>query len=145
MSFIDWINTSFALSGDMKADLGITSQMVGVASDVSFIGYLLLQIPGGRIAVNGSSKKFTTWSLMAWAIVPVAAGFVAHQYQLLVLRFTLGVSGGGMLSVVLTMASNWSPEEKLGRANAFMMMFTPLDGMLTAPVSGTTIAAFDWR
>ncbi|WP_445663210.1 MFS transporter [Enterobacter soli] len=145
ISFMDRVNISFALPGGMEADLGITSQMAGVASGIFFIGYLFLQIPGGRIAVNGSGKRFIAWSLVAWAIVSVATGFVTHQYQLLVLRFILGVSEGGMLPVVLTMVSNWFPEKELGRANAFVMMFAPLGGMLTAPVSGAIIAALDWR
>ncbi|MND15120.1 MFS transporter [Raoultella terrigena] len=145
ISFMDRVNISFALPGGMEEDLGITSQMAGVASGIFFIGYLFLQIPGGRIAVNGSGKRFIAWSLVAWAIVSVATGFVTHEYQLLVLRFILGVSEGGMLPVVLTMVSNWFPEKELGRANAFVMMFAPLGGMLTAPVSGAIIAALDWR
>lgn len=145
ISFMDRVNISFALPGGMEADLGITSQMAGIASGIFFIGYLFLQIPGGRIAVNGSGKRFIAWSLVAWAIVSVATGFVTHEYQLLVLRFILGVSEGGMLPVVLTMVSNWFPEKELGRANAFVMMFAPLGGMLTAPVSGAIIAALDWR
>lgn len=145
ISFMDRVNISFALPGGMEEDLGITSQMAGVASGIFFIGYLFLQVPGGRIAVNGSGKRFIAWSLMAWAVVSVATGFVTHEYQLLVLRFILGVSEGGMLPVVLTMVSNWFPEKELGRANAFVMMFAPLGGMLTAPVSGAIIAALDWR
>ncbi|WLP20016.1 MFS transporter [Raoultella ornithinolytica] len=145
ISFMDRVNISFALPGGMEADLGITSQMAGVASGIFFIGYLFLQIPGGRIAVNGSGKRFIAWSLMAWAVVSIATGFVTHEYQLLVLRFILGVSEGGMLPVVLTMVSNWFPEKELGRANAFVMMFAPLGGILTAPVSGAIIAALDWR
>lgn len=145
ISFMDRVNISFALPGGMEQDLGITSQMAGVASGIFFIGYLFLQIPGGRIAVNGSGKRFIIWSLLAWAIVSIATGFVTHRYQLLTLRFILGVSEGGMLPVVLTMVSNWFPEKELGRANAFVMMFAPLGGMLTAPISGGIIAALDWR
>lgn len=145
ISFMDRVNISFALPGGMEADLGITSQMAGVASGIFFIGYLFLQIPGGKIAVNGSGKRFIAWSLAAWAIVSVATGFVTHEYQLLALRFILGVSEGGMLPVVLTMVSNWFPEKELGRANAFVMMFAPLGGILTAPVSGAIITALDWR
>jgi sugar phosphate permease len=145
ISFMDRVNISFALPGGMETDLGITSQMAGVASGIFFIGYLFLQIPGGRIAVYGSGKRFIAFSLIAWAIVSIATGFVTHEYQLLVLRFILGVSEGGMLPVVLTMVSNWFPEKEVGRANAFVMMFAPLGGMLTAPVSGAIIAAFDWR
>ena len=40
ISFMDRVNISFALPGGMEADLGITSQMAGVASGIFFIGYL---------------------------------------------------------------------------------------------------------
>lgn len=66
------------------------------------MGYLFLQIPGGRAAVNGSGKRFIAWSLVAWAIVSVATGFVTNHYQVLVLRFVLGVAEGGMLRFVLS-------------------------------------------
>jgi sugar phosphate permease len=145
ISFMDRVNISFALPGGMEADLGITSQMAGLTSGIFFIGYLFLQIPGGRAAVNGSGKRFIAWSLVAWAIVSVATGFVTNHYQVLVLRFVLGVAEGGMLPVVLTMISNWFPDKEIGRANAFVMMFAPIGGMVTAPISGAIIQGLDWR
>ncbi len=57
MSFMDRVNISFALPGGMEADLGITSQNGRRGQWYLFIGYLFLQIPGGRIAVNGSGKN----------------------------------------------------------------------------------------
>ncbi|TNV16806.1 MFS transporter [Buttiauxella sp. B2] len=145
ISFMDRVNISFALPGGMEADLAITSQMAGLTSGIFFIGYLFLQIPGGRAAVNGSGKRFIAWSLVAWAIVSVATGFVTNHYQVLVLRFVLGVAEGGMLPVVLTMISNWFPDKEIGRANAFVMMFAPIGGMVTAPISGAIIQGLDWR
>lgn len=50
-----------------------------------------------------------------------------------------------MLPVVLTMVSNWFPDRERGRANAMVIMFVPLAGMITAPLSGFVIAAYDWR
>lgn len=145
ISFMDRVNISFALPGGMANDLSITSQMAGIASGIFFIGYLFLQVPGGQIAVHGSGKRFIAWSLLAWAVVSIATGFVTSHYSLLALRFILGVCEGGMLPVVLTMVSNWFPEKELGRANAFVMMFAPLGGMFTAPISGAIINVLDWR
>ena len=145
ISFMDRVNISFALPGGMESDLGITSQMAGLASGIFFIGYLFLQVPGGRIAVNGSGKRFIAWSLCAWAVVSVATGFVTNHYQLLILRFVLGISEGGMLPVVLTMISNWFPDKERGRANAIVIMFVPIAGILTAPLSGWIITVWDWR
>ncbi|CAM3540568.1 MULTISPECIES: MFS transporter [Yersinia] len=145
ISFMDRVNISFALPGGMESDLGITSQMAGLAGGIFFIGYLFLQVPGGRIAVHGSGRKFIAYSLCAWAVVSILTGFVTNHYQLLFLRFVLGVSEGGMLPVVLTMVSNWFPEREIGRANAFVMMFAPIGGMFTAPLSGYIINILDWR
>ncbi len=145
ISFMDRVNISFAMPGGMDAELGITASMAGLAAGIFFIGYLFLQVPGGSIAVHGSGRKFIAWSLVAWAIISVLTGMVTNQYQLLFLRFALGVSEGGMLPVVLTMVSNWFPDKERGRANAYVLMFAPLGGMITAPLSGLIIDALDWR
>ncbi|NAW32801.1 MFS transporter, partial [Salmonella sp. sc-h43] len=87
------------------------------------IGYLFLQVPGGSLSVHGSGRKFIAWSLVAWAVISVLTGLVTNQYQLLFLRFALGVAEGGMLPVVLTMVSNWFPDKESGRANAYVLMF----------------------
>ena len=50
-----------------------------------------------------------------------------------------------MLPVVLTIISNWFPDEERGRANAIVIMFVPVAGILTAPLSGWIISTFDWR
>lgn len=145
ISFMDRVNISFAMPGGMDAELGITSSMAGLAAGIFFIGYLFLQVPGGSLAVHGSGRKFIAWSLVAWAVISVLTGLVTNQYQLLFLRFALGVAEGGMLPVVLTMVSNWFPDKERGRANAYVLMFAPLGGMITAPLSGVILDVLDWR
>ncbi|MFE8100308.1 MFS transporter [Brenneria goodwinii] len=145
ISYMDRVNIAFAMPGGMDDELGITASMAGLAGGIFFIGYLFLQVPGGKIAVHGSGKKFIGWSLVAWAIISILTGLVTNQYQLLALRFALGVAEGGMLPVVLTMISNWFPDEERGRANAIVIMFVPIAGMITAPLSGWIIAVMDWR
>ena len=83
--------------------------------------------PWRRLAVYGSGKRFIAWSLVAWAIVSIATGFVTHEYRLLALRFIQG-SRRRNVAVVLTMVRQLVPEKELGRANAFVMMFAPLGG-----------------
>ena len=116
ISYMDRVNIAFAMPGGMDEELGISATMAGLAGGIFFIGYLFLQVPGGKIAVHGSGKKFIGWSLVAWAVISVLTGLVTNQYQLLVLRFLLGVAEGGMLPVVLTMISNWFPDAERGRA-----------------------------
>lgn len=145
ISYMDRVNIAFAMPGGMDSDLGITASMVGLASGIFFIGYLFLQVPGGQIAVRGNGKKFIGWSLIAWTIISVLTGLVSNYYHLLILRFLLGVAEGGMLPVVLTMISNWFPDRERGRANAIVIMFVPLAGIVTAPLAGFVISHMDWR
>lgn len=145
ISYMDRVNIAFAMPGGMDADLGISATMAGLAGGIFFIGYLFLQVPGGKIAVHGSGKKFIGWSLVAWAVISVLTGLITNQYQLLALRFLLGVAEGGMLPVVLTMISNWFPDAERGRANAIVIMFVPIAGIITAPLSGWIITVLDWR
>lgn len=145
ISYMDRVNIAFAMPGGMDQELGITATMAGLAGGIFFLGYLFLQIPGGKIAVHGSGKKFIGWSLVAWVIISILTGFITNQYQLLALRFALGVAEGGMLPVVLTIISNWFPDEERGRANAIVIMFVPVAGILTAPLSGWIISSLDWR
>ncbi|MGR3886539.1 MFS transporter [Pseudomonas sp. 1152_12] len=145
MSYMDRINIAFAMPGGMADELGVSASMVGLAGGIFFVGYLFLQVPGGKLAVHGSGKRFIGWSLLAWAVISILTGFVTNHYQLLFLRFALGVAEGGMLPVVLTMISNWFPDKERGLANAIVIMFVPLAGIITAPLSGWIIAALDWR
>jgi MFS family permease len=145
ISYMDRVNIGFAMPGGMGAELGMNASMTGLAGGIFFIGYLFLQIPAGRLAVHGSGKKFIAGSLVAWAVLSVLTGFVRTDTQLLILRFLLGVSEGGMLPVVLTMVSNWFPDKERGRANAMVILFVPIAGIITAPLSGFLIAALSWR
>lgn len=145
ISFMDRVNISFALPGGLAHDLAIKADLAGIVTGIFFIGYLFLQIPGGRIAVNGSGKRFVAYAILAWAILSCLTGLITQQYQLIILRFFLGVAEGGMFPVVLTIVSNWFPENELGRANGVVMMFAPLGGIFTAPVSGFIIELLNWR
>ncbi|MEM5295542.1 MFS transporter [Burkholderia sp. JPY481] len=145
ISYMDRVNIAFAMPGGMNADLGMDATMAGIAGGIFFFGYLFLQIPGGHRAALGSGKKFIAWSLVSWAVISGLTGLVTHTWELLTLRFLLGVAEGGMLPVVLTMVSNWFPDRERGRANAMVIMFVPLAGMITAPLSGFILATYDWR
>lgn len=145
ISYMDRVNIAFAMPGGMDSDLGISASMAGLAGGIFFIGYLFLQVPGGKLAVYGNGKRFIGWSLLAWAVISLLTGLATNHWQLLALRFALGVSEGGMLPVVLTMIGNWFPDAERGRANAIVIMFVPIAGILTAPLSGWIITAWDWR
>ncbi|CAM2180231.1 hypothetical protein BLAT2472_50123 [Burkholderia latens] len=77
---------------------------------------LALLFAARRRQARGSGATFIAWLRASWAVLSVLTGLVIHTWQLLTLRFMLGVAEGGMLPVVLTMVSQWFPDRERGRA-----------------------------
>jgi len=145
VAFIDRTNIGFAIAGGMDKSLGMTANVAGLVAGIFFIGYLFLQIPGGRIAERGSAKKFVAWTVLAWGGLTILSGFAQNVTQILIIRFFIGVAEGGVWPAILTIISHWFPREERGRANAFFMMNAPIASIITGPLSGLIIATYSWR
>jgi MFS family permease len=144
ISFMDRTNISFAFSG-MGHDLHISSAQQGLAGGIFFIGYLILQIPGGHLAERWSAKKFVAIMIGVWGVLAVASGLVHSYAELLVVRFALGVAEGGIWPAILVLISHWFPASERARAYGFWMMNIAISSIITAPLSGWILSWGNWR
>ncbi|OIQ09506.1 Putative tartrate transporter [Moorella thermoacetica] len=145
VAFMDRTNISFAIAGGMDKALGMTASISGLAAGIFFVGYLFLQVPGGHIAEHGSAKKFIAWTIVFWGGAAILTGFITNTWQLLAIRFILGVAEGGVYPAILTILSHWFPSEERARANAYFQMNVAIASIITGPFSGLIIQAFGWR
>lgn len=144
-AWMDRTNIGFAMAGGMNEALGMTASTAGLAAGIFFFGYLFLQIPGGHIAERGGGKKFIAITIFLWGGLALLNGFVSEVWQLLVIRFFLGVAEGGVWPVILVIISKWFPVEERARANAFFIMNINIGSMITGPLSGWIIQTWGWR
>lgn len=144
IAFMDRVNIGFGIPGIEKS-LGASATIAGVISGIFFIGYVLLQIPGGQLAVKWSAKKFVLIMLIAWGIFAVLTGLVQNTAQLLIVRFLLGVAEGGVWPATLVMLSHWFPLEERARANSYWMFCLPVASIISSPISGWILTWADWR
>ena len=133
------------MAGGMNEAIGMTASVAGMAGGVFYFGYLLLQFPGGDIAEKASAKKFLTWSIVAFGVFAFATGLVTNIWQLIVLRFLLGVAEGGVMPAVLVILSHWFPIEERARANAIFIMNNAIASVITGPLAGWLITVYGWR
>lgn len=145
IAYMDRMNISFAMAGGMNESLGMTMTLSGIGAGIFFFGYLILQVPGGQISEHGSAKKFILYTIIAWGVISGLTGFVQNAYQLLVMRFLLGVAEGGLYPALLIIISHWFPAKEIGRANSFFLMSLPISAVITNPVSGYIVSNFGWR
>jgi MFS family permease len=145
VAYMDRVNIGFAMAGGMNQALGMSGGIAGLAAGIFFWGYLVLQVPAGHIAEHGSAKKFITWSILGWGCISLLTGLVQNSWQLLLMRFLLGVSEGGVYASILIVIGNWFPQKERGRANALFMLSLPLGAAVTNPISGFMVAHYSWR
>src|SRR5690349_3708642 len=144
ISFMDRTNIGFAFDG-MGKTLHLDSAAQGLAGGIFFIGYLVLQIPGGHLAERWSAKKFVGIMILIWGVFAVLSGLVQNYTQLLIVRFVLGVAEGGIWPAILVLISHWFPARERARAYGFWMMNIAIASIITAPLSGWILTWGDWR
>jgi len=145
VAFLDRTNISFAIAGGMDAELGLAASVSGLAAGIFFVGYLLLQVPGGHLAEHGNAKKFIAYSILVWGGLATLTGFVENAWQLLGIRFLLGVAEGGVYPAILTIISHWFPDKERARANAYFQMNIAIASIINGPLSGWILQAMGWR
>jgi sugar phosphate permease len=145
IAYMDRMNISFAMAGGMNESLGLSMTMSGFSAGIFFFGYMVLQIPGGHWAEHGSAKRFIMYTIIGWGVISGITGLVQSGWQLLLMRFLLGVAEGGLYPAILVIIANWFPSKEIGRANAIFLMSLPLSAVVTSPVSGWIIQTNDWR
>ncbi|KAA8670811.1 MFS transporter [Clostridium sp. HV4-5-A1G] len=145
VAFIDRTNIGLAIAGGMDKTLAINSSVAGLAAGIFSIGYLILQVPGGNIAEHGSAKKFIALSIVMWSVLSIVNGFVNNSFELLVVRFLLGVAEGGVYPAILVLITHWFPDEERGRATGWFNMNYPIANIIASPISGWIMSIYSWR
>lgn len=144
ISFMDRTNIGYAFAG-IGAEFHVDKAAQGTAGGIFFIGYVLLQIPGGWLAEHWSAKKFVAVMIVCWGVAAVLCGAVNNYQQLLLARFFLGVAEGGIWPAVLVLISHWFPVRERARAYSFWMANLAISSIITQPLSGWIVQATDWR
>src|SRR3974377_1106017 len=83
LSYIDRTNIAMAIPF-LRDELGIGASSIGFATGMFFWGYIILQIPVGRIAAVWSAKWAILGLLVLWSIVSLSTAFVRTETELVV-------------------------------------------------------------
>jgi sugar phosphate permease len=148
ISYIDRTNVSLALDptiSGMMRDLRMDDRMKGEAAGIFFIGYLLLQVPGGYLASHWSARKFVAALLVLWGACAIACGLSSSFRQFEVTRFLLGVAESGVYPAVLVLLAHWFPRGERARANAFWNLCMPFSVAASAPLTGWMLGQWGWQ
>jgi MFS family permease len=148
ISYVDRTNVSLALDpkiSSMMRDLFMDDRMKGEAAGIFFLGYVLLQLPGGYLASHWSARKVVSLCLIGWGVCAVGCGLTRTFRQFEVMRFFLGVAESGVFPATLVLLANWFPRAERARANAYWQLCQPVALVGSAPVTALLLGAYGWQ
>ncbi|XP_077291691.1 sialin [Arctopsyche grandis] len=109
-------------------------------------GYILTEIPGGRMAEVFGAKRVFGYSMLAASLLTLltpAAAYISYV-AVIVLRVLLGFFLGATWPAILPLAARWIPPMERSK---FMsnMMASSLGAAITMPICGFLISTIGWE
>lgn len=142
VSFIDRANIGFAKL-HFLADLHFDDTIYGIGAGIFYVGYILFEVPS-NMALHKSGVRQTLLRIMVlWGLFSTAMAFMQTSTHFYLMRFLLGAAEAGMFPGMLLYLTYWVPLSRRARFNALFTASIPLAGMISGPLSGAVMRAFD--
>ena len=144
ISMIDRTNISMAIPS-MRKELGLSQSGIGFATGTFFFGYVVLQVPAGRLSSVWSAKWVIFGLLIFWGFISASTALVHTEGELIANRFILGIAEGGVLTSTLVLIRNWFTREERARANTVFLISLALGSVIANPISGVVLRYSTWQ
>ncbi len=144
ISYIDRSAIGLALPSISK-DFALAPTQMGVVISAFFIGYSIMQLPGGWIADKFGSKSVILIALTLWSIFTFTTGHASSLAGLLFLRFVFGLCEGPYAGACYRGIAEYFPRE-LRPAFATGVLSSNYIGSAIAPIIIVPLILwFGWR
>lgn len=138
VSYLDRVNIGSA-GLQMTKELGFSNAVFGLGGGIFFIGYFLLEIPGGILAEVWSARKWIARILITWGFLASATGLIHTAQQFYWIRFFLGVAEAGFVPGILVYLSHWYRPADRGKAIALFFAGIPASQVLGGPLAAVLL------
>ncbi len=145
VSFLDRVNVGSA-GLQMTRELGFSGAVFGFGGGIFFVGYFLLEIPGGILAELWSARKWIARILLTWGFLASATGLIHTAREFYFIRFFLGIAEAGFVPGVLVYLSHWYRPEDRGKAVALFFAGIPASQAIGGPLAALLLRIhwFGW-
>jgi MFS family permease len=144
LAYIDRNNIAMAIP-ELRTSLGLSAASIGFASGALYFTYVIMQIPGGRLAETWSAKKLILTSAILWGAVSLSTAFVRTGDELLINRLLMGLVEGAETITLIVLVRNWFTKSERARALTVILISVPLASVVSSLISGFILERFGWQ
>lgn len=142
VSILDRVNVGFAAL-QMNQELGFSSAVYGLGAGIFFLGYFLLEVPGGIIMTKVGARVWISRIMISWGLISGFTAFVTTPNEFYLVRFLLGVSEASFFPCMAWYLSSWYQSKHHAKAIAAFMVAIPGASALGSPIS-TWLLSLGW-
>ncbi|HWZ46601.1 MAG TPA: MFS transporter, partial [Herbaspirillum sp.] len=118
---------------------------LGMMLSVFFIGYSLVQLPGGWLSDKVGSRKMMIFSLIMFTIFSGLTGVAWSIVSLFVIRFFFGIFEGSFPTASFKAVSEYFPKSDRARVQSVLLATNPLSLAIAPIVAAPLIIWIGWR
>ena len=144
--YIDRVNISVAII-PMAADLGWSMDTQGLVLSSFFVGYLLLQVVGGRLADRFGGKVVLGAGVLLWSLFTLLtppAAFLGLGILILT-RIAMGMGEAVTFPSIYSLYSRWVPLQERSRAIGLTNSAIPLGTVFALVVTPYIVESLGWQ
>ncbi|RLL42666.1 MFS transporter [Oceanobacillus piezotolerans] len=136
------INYAVVYIGD---DLSLTGTQTGLILSSFFLGYALMQLPGGLLADKFGARRVLLVSVIVWSIFTGLTAVALTLGVMLIVRFLFGIGEGGFQPSASKIISTSFPQNERSRVMSIMLSSSGIMAMLVPIISAALLVTIGWR
>lgn len=143
--YLDRVNLSVAII-PMAAEFGWNLETQGRVLSAFFVGYLILQIAGGRLADRVGGKAVLGIGVLLWSCFTILTPLAAYAglVPLLLARIGLGLGEAVTFPSIYTLFARWVPLVERSRAVGVTNSGIPLGTIAGLLITPYIVRVFGW-
>jgi sugar phosphate permease len=144
VSYIDRAAISFAATY-IASEFHLKPSDLGILLSSFFLGYAMLQLPGGWLADRFGSRPVIVISILLWSVFTGVTGMAWSISSLVIIRFVFGLGEGAFPAAsVKGVAETFSKQDR-PKMSSLLMSSNYVGSMLAPLIIAPMIIAFGWR
>ena len=123
----------------------LSALQMGTVMSAFFVGYAVMQLPGGLLADRFGPRRIIVMALLSWSIFTACTGFATSLASLLLIRVLFGICEGAFPAAASKTIVTYFAEREVGRANGMMLMAVQLGALLAPSLVAVLVVTWGWR
>jgi sugar phosphate permease len=129
----------------MAKDFGLSPLGMGGVLSAFFIGYALMQLPGGMLADRFGPRRVMILAIVGWSLFTVLTGLAGSLPVLLGIRVLFGASEGPFPPSASKTIALWFAPQAVGRANGLILAAVQIGAAIAPLCVAWIIVEWGWR